>query len=188
MPAWSGRSAARAGAGKHQAIHGPGHAYIAEAPLLLQLHLIIECAGMREQSFFHTDHKNDGEFQTFCCMEGHKGDGIFLAFAVIRLPVRTVFLLNQGNIFQKFQDVYIDGSCRAIKGAESSFGSVTCCSGSLSFYRRIAIQDFIHEWAHDKFLGTEFKFCTDRRMTAYVLGTAVQPQVGSNDSDNQCSG
>jgi hyaluronan synthase len=92
---------------------------------------------------------------------------------------------HEGNIFQKFQDVYIDGSCRAIKGAESSFGSVTCCSGSLSFYRRIAIQDFIHEWAHDKFLGTEFKFCTDRRMTAYVLGTAVQPQVGSNDSDKR---
>jgi hyaluronan synthase len=90
---------------------------------------------------------------------------------------------HEGNIFQKFQDVYIDGSCRAIKGAESTFGSVTCCSGSLSFYRRIAIQDFIHEWAHDKFLGTEFKFCTDRRMTAYVLGTAVQPQVGSNDSN-----
>jgi len=90
---------------------------------------------------------------------------------------------HEGNIFQKFQDVYIDGSCRAIKGAESTFGSVTCCSGSLSFYRRIAIQDFIHEWAHDKFLGTEFKFCTDRRMTAYVLGTAVQPQVGSNGSN-----
>lgn len=90
---------------------------------------------------------------------------------------------HEGNIFQKFQDVYIDGSCRAIKGAESTFGSVTCCSGSLSFYKRIAIQDFIHEWAHDKFLGTEFKFCTDRRMTAYVLGTAVQPQVGSNDSN-----
>ncbi len=31
---------------------------------------------------------------------------------------------HDGNIFQKFQDVYIDGSCRAIKGAESSFGSV----------------------------------------------------------------
>ena len=92
---------------------------------------------------------------------------------------------HDGNIFQKFQDVYIDGSCRAIKGAESSFGSVTCCSGSLSFYRRVAIQDFIHAWAHDKFLGTEFKFCTDRRMTAYVLGTPVRPQVGNNNDSNE---
>jgi hyaluronan synthase len=87
----------------------------------------------------------------------------------------------EGNIFQKFQDVYIDGSCRAVKGAESSFGSVTCCSGSLSFYKRAAVQDFIHEWAHDQFLGMEFKFCTDRRMTAHVLGTPVEPQADKTE-------
>jgi hyaluronan synthase len=92
---------------------------------------------------------------------------------------------HQGNIFQKFQDVYIDGSCRAIKGAESSFGSVTCCSGSLSFYRRVAIQDFIHQWAHDRFLGIEFKFCTDRRMTAYVLGSPVQSNTKDIDAANE---
>ena len=92
---------------------------------------------------------------------------------------------HQGNIYQKFQDVYIDGSCRAIKGAESSFGSVTCCSGSLSFYRRVAIQDFIHQWAHDRFLGTEFKFCTDRRMTAYVLGSPVQSNTKDVEATNE---
>lgn len=79
---------------------------------------------------------------------------------------------HEGNILQKFQDVYTDGSCRAIKGAESSFSSVTCCSGSLSFYKREAIQHFIHEWANDRFLGMDFSFCTDRRMTAYVLETS----------------
>ena len=78
---------------------------------------------------------------------------------------------HSGNLLQKMQDVYVDGSCRAVKAAETSFSSVTCCSGSLSFYKRDAVQHFIHDWAHDKFLGMEFKFCTDRRMTAYVLGT-----------------
>ena len=80
-----------------------------------------------------------------------------------------------GNILQKFQDVYMDSSCRANKGAESTFSSVSCCSGSLSFYKREAIQDFIHEWANDRFLGMDFKFCTDRRMTAYVLATSPTP-------------
>ncbi|HEY7226888.1 MAG TPA: glycosyltransferase [Nitrososphaeraceae archaeon] len=78
---------------------------------------------------------------------------------------------QHGNTIEKFQQVYIDISCRAIKGSESSCNSVSCCSGSLSFYRRVAIQDFIHEWANDRFLGTDFKFCTDRRMTAHILGT-----------------
>jgi hyaluronan synthase len=45
----------------------------------------------------------------------------------------------------------------------------------LSFYKREAIQDFIHEWANDRFLGMDFKFCTDRRMTAYVLATSPTP-------------
>ena len=78
---------------------------------------------------------------------------------------------QRGNTIEKFQQVYIDISCRSIKAAESSFKSVTCCSGSLSFYRRVAIQDFIHYWANDRFLGIDFKFCTDRRMTAHILGT-----------------
>ena len=80
---------------------------------------------------------------------------------------------HTGNILLKMQQVYIDGSYRVIKGAESSFNSLTCCSGSLSFYKRAAVQDFMHEWAHDRFLGVDFKFCTDRRMTARVLGSKV---------------
>ena len=92
---------------------------------------------------------------------------------------------HSGNILEKFQDVYIDGSCRAVKAEESSFSSVTCCSGSLSFYKREAVQHFIHEWAHDTFLGMDFKFCTDRRMTAYVLGT--RPRMRDNNTDKSLS-
>jgi hyaluronan synthase len=86
---------------------------------------------------------------------------------------------HSNNIFLKMQQVYIDGSYRVIKGSESSFDSLTCCSGSLSFYKREAVQDFIHDWAHDRFLGVDFKFCTDRRMTAHVLAT--KPKLYNND-------
>jgi hyaluronan synthase len=95
---------------------------------------------------------------------------------------------HNGNLLQKMQDVYVDGSCRAFKGAETTFSSVTCCSGSLSFYRRAAVQHFIHDWAHDKFLGMEFKFCTDRRMTAYVLGTRPPPEGQSPYPDQKGNG
>src|SRR5215207_1512447 len=92
---------------------------------------------------------------------------------------------HSGNLLQKMQDVYVDSACRAVKGAEASFSSVTCCSGSLSFYRRAAVQHFIHDWAHDRFLGMEFKFCTDRRMTAYVLGTKPPLPPGQSHDTNQ---
>ena len=87
------------------------------------------------------------------------------------------------HFLEKLQDVYADGACRAQKGMESVFSSVTCCAGSLSFYRRDAIQDFIPQWARDRFLGMEFKFATDRRMTAHVLATS--PHSISYNSKNQ---
>ena len=92
---------------------------------------------------------------------------------------------QRGNTIEKFQQVYIDISCRSIKAAESSFKSVTCCSGSLSFYRRVAIQDFIHEWANDRFLGIDFKFCTDRRMTAHILGTRTTLDSSSDKKQQE---
>ena len=52
-----------------------------------------------------------------------------------------------------------------------SFSSLTCCSGVLSLFRREAVKPYLHAWAHDKFAGMEnFKFATDRRLTAFVLG------------------
>ena len=102
----------------------------------------------------------------------------------------TVRNATKGNVYEKMQAVYADAACRGFKGSESSFDSVTCCSGALSFYKRECVQDFIHEWAHDKFLGMDFKFCTDRRMTAYVLTTPrrkLQPPVSIVGSSGMSS-
>ena len=77
---------------------------------------------------------------------------------------------ENGNILEKIQDVWFDGQFRILKGMESSFSSLTCCSGALSIFRREAIQHHMYDWAHDKFFGTEFKFATDRRLTAFILG------------------
>jgi hyaluronan synthase len=76
---------------------------------------------------------------------------------------------DHGNLIRKLHDVRLDNSCRILKGMEGSFSSVTCCSGALSLFRRAAIEKCIHAWANDKFLGKEFKFATDRRLTGYIL-------------------
>lgn len=78
---------------------------------------------------------------------------------------------TKGKILLKIEDVWFDGQFRILKGMESSFSSLTCCTGALSIYRREAVHQHIHAWAHDHFLGKEnFKFATDRRLTAFVLG------------------
>ena len=81
---------------------------------------------------------------------------------------------DTGNLLEKIQDVWFDGQYRIIKGMESSFSSLTCCSGSLSAFRKEAITNHIHQWANDRFLGLEFKFATDRRLTAFILAEKIK--------------
>ena len=89
---------------------------------------------------------------------------------------------ENGSTLEKLQDVWYDGQYRIIKGMESSFSSLTCCSGAFTAFRRTAVQPYMHAWAHDRFLGDEFKFATDRRLTAYVLG-AKPPSDKKSDND-----
>jgi len=76
---------------------------------------------------------------------------------------------EKGNLLEKIQDVWFDGQYRILKGMESSFSSLTCCSGALSAFRREAVKQYMDKWANDRFLGIDFRFATDRRLTAFVL-------------------
>lgn len=94
---------------------------------------------------------------------------------------------ENGDTLEKMQDVWYDGQFRIIKGMESSFSALTCCSGAFTAYRRAAVQPYIHSWAHDKFLGSEFKFATDRRLTSYVLGAQPMSDEKSGNNEDQKS-
>jgi hyaluronan synthase len=87
-----------------------------------------------------------------------------------------------GSWLDKMQDVWYNGQLRIAKATESCFSSITCCSGALTLYRRQAVQPFIHAWANDEFLGIKnFKFATDRRLTAYVLGVKKGDRCSSRN-------
>jgi cellulose synthase/poly-beta-1,6-N-acetylglucosamine synthase-like glycosyltransferase len=70
----------------------------------------------------------------------------------------------------RMQDTWYEGQFSVWKAAESSLGCVTCISGPLAAFRREAIYNYFPAWANDTFLGKEFRFATDRQLTAYVLG------------------
>jgi cellulose synthase/poly-beta-1,6-N-acetylglucosamine synthase-like glycosyltransferase len=79
--------------------------------------------------------------------------------------------LNGGvNFLTKVQDSWYEGQFSVRKAFESVFGAVTCVSGPLAFFRLSAIYNFMPAWGADTFLGQEFRFATDRTLTAYVLG------------------
>jgi cellulose synthase/poly-beta-1,6-N-acetylglucosamine synthase-like glycosyltransferase len=74
------------------------------------------------------------------------------------------------TLLTRIQDTWYDGQFAVAKAAESVFGTVTCVSGPMAAFRREAVYNYLPAWAEDRFLGREFKFATDRQLTAFVLG------------------
>lgn len=75
------------------------------------------------------------------------------------------------NLLTRIQDTWYEGQFSVRKAYESVFGAVTCVSGPLAAFRRAAVFNLIPAWINDTFLGSEFKFATDRTKTALVLAS-----------------
>lgn len=58
---------------------------------------------------------------------------------------------------------------RVIKAAESVFGTVTCCPGCFSAYRRSCVMEVLDRWLNQRFLGVAATFGDDRSLTNYLL-------------------
>lgn len=94
-------------------------------------------------------------------------------------------LNRDANFLTKIQDTWYEGQFSVRKAFESVFGAVTCVSGPLAFFRRSAIFNFMPAWQADQFLGQEFRFATDRTLTAFVLGgTYLAPRVLPRHADS----
>jgi hyaluronan synthase len=80
------------------------------------------------------------------------------------------FVANEDtNLLTKMQAVRYFVAFKAYKGAESVFGTVTCCSGSCSAYRREYLIKHIDEWLSQKFLGVICTYGDDRSLTNILL-------------------
>jgi hyaluronan synthase len=64
------------------------------------------------------------------------------------------------NFLTKMQDAWYDYSYNMHRATESVFGSVMCCPGGLSGYRREAISEFIDYWAASKFNDSDDRILT----------------------------
>ena len=67
---------AREGVGEEKTLAGASHGDVGEAAFFFELGFVVVGAGAWEETFFHADDENDGEFETFGGVHGHEGDGI----------------------------------------------------------------------------------------------------------------
>jgi hyaluronan synthase len=73
------------------------------------------------------------------------------------------------NLLTIMQSVRYYIAFRVYKGAESLFGSVTCCSGCFSAYRRTALMPVFDKWLNQTFLGVPSTYGDDRSLTNFLL-------------------
>lgn len=75
------------------------------------------------------------------------------------------------NALTKMQSARYGVSFDVFKAAESVFGTVTCCPGCFSAYRRAAIMPVLDRWLGQMFMGTKSTFGDDRSLTNFVMRT-----------------
>ncbi len=73
------------------------------------------------------------------------------------------------NTLTKMQDCRYFVSYRIMKAAESIFGTVSCCPGCFSAYRRVCVLHVLERWLYQKFLGQYATYGDDRSLTNFLL-------------------
>jgi hyaluronan synthase len=73
------------------------------------------------------------------------------------------------NILTKMQSARYGISFDIFKAAESVFGTVTCCPGCFSAYRKDAVLNVLDRWFEQKFLGVKSTYGDDRSLTNFIL-------------------
>lgn len=73
------------------------------------------------------------------------------------------------NLLTKMQAIRYYVAFKAYKRAEALFGTVTCCSGCCSAYRRQYVMEVLEPWLNQRFLGTPCTYGDDRSLTNYII-------------------
>lgn len=78
-------------------------------------------------------------------------------------------LNDRSTWISRMQAVRYYVAFRIIKGAESVYDAVTCCSGCFSAYRRTAVMARIDWWENQTFVGIQSTYGDDRSLTNCIL-------------------
>jgi hyaluronan synthase len=76
---------------------------------------------------------------------------------------------KNSNLLTRMQALQYYIAFSVYKSAEALFGSVTCCSGCFSGYRRSAIEPISAAWVGQHFLGQPSTYGDDRSLTNFLL-------------------
>jgi hyaluronan synthase len=73
------------------------------------------------------------------------------------------------NYLTKMQSALYYVGFRINKAAESSFGTIFCCSGCSSAYRKDIVMPILDQWLNETFLGLPVTWGDDRGLTNWII-------------------
>jgi len=93
---------------------------------------------------------------------------------------RVAVLNEKENFLTKMLSVRYSISFDFGRAYQSVYGTVFCCPGALTAYRKTALQGFIKDWVNQRFLNTKCTYGEDRALTTQILKAGFKTRYQSN--------
>lgn len=93
---------------------------------------------------------------------------------------RVAVLNERENFLTRMLSIRYSISFNFGRAYQSIYGTVFCCPGALTAYRRDVLIKFIHEWINQHFLSTPCTYGEDRALTTQILKAGYMTRFQSN--------
>ncbi|MEA2005475.1 MAG: glycosyltransferase family 2 protein [Acidobacteriota bacterium] len=93
---------------------------------------------------------------------------------------RVEVLNDKENFLTRMLAIRYSISFNFGRAYQSVYGSVFCCPGALTAYRKHILKKFIHEWMNQKFCNVPCTYGEDRALTTQILKAGYMTRFQSN--------
>ncbi|MFW6132240.1 MAG: glycosyltransferase family 2 protein [Candidatus Aminicenantaceae bacterium] len=93
---------------------------------------------------------------------------------------RVEVLNEKQNFLTRMLSIRYSISFNFGRAYQSVYGTVFCCPGALTAYRKSILKEFIYEWVNQQFLNTYCTYGEDRALTTQVLKKGYRTRFQSN--------
>jgi hyaluronan synthase len=93
---------------------------------------------------------------------------------------RVAVLNEKENFLTRMLSIKYSISFNFGRAYQSMYGAVFCCPGALTAYRKSVLQQFMREWANQKFMDIPCTYGEDRALTTMILKAGYMTRFQSN--------
>lgn len=93
---------------------------------------------------------------------------------------RVAVLNEKENFLTRMLSIRYSISFNFGRAYQSTYGTVFCCPGALTAYRKDVLQRFIHDWVNQTFLNTPCTYGEDRALTTQILKAGYMTKFQSS--------